>query len=163
MKITIKRLNVFILSASLLVLWAVGPAVSSAADYPSKPIQIIVPFSPGGGADTSQRTFNKYAEPLVGKTLVIVTKPGAGGTTGWAELVRKKPDGYTMAIVTPPFNVIPPLVRPRQTAADETEVIDAVERLASQLLRHMGESLPNIRRSDRLAWVTTNSLEAPEL
>jgi tripartite-type tricarboxylate transporter receptor subunit TctC len=115
MKVKIKRLNAFLLLASLLMLWAIIPAISFAADYPSKPIQIIVPFSPGGGADTSQRTFNKYAAPLVGQTLVIVTKPGAGGTTGWAELVRRKPDGYTMAIVTPPFNVIPPLVRPRQT------------------------------------------------
>jgi len=115
MKMTINRLNVSMLLAFLLLFGALGPAIGSAADYPSKPIQIIVPFSPGGGADTSQRTFNKHAEPLVGKPLVIVTKPGAGGTTGWAELVRKKPDGYTMAIITPPFNVIPPLVRPKQT------------------------------------------------
>ncbi len=115
MKMTTNRLKVSMLLVSLLLLWTLGPAISSAADYPSKPIQIIVPFGPGGGADTSQRTFNKYAAPLVGQTLVIVSKPGAGGATGWAELVRAKPNGYTMAIVTPPFNVIPPLVRPRQT------------------------------------------------
>jgi tripartite-type tricarboxylate transporter receptor subunit TctC len=115
MKMSRIRLNVSILLAFLLVFGALGSTLSYAADYPKKPIQIIVPFSPGGGADTSQRTFNKYAAPLVGKSLIIVTKPGAGGTTGWAELVRAKPDGYTMAIVTPPFNVIPPLVRPKQT------------------------------------------------
>ena len=45
----------------------------------------------------------------------VVNKPGAGGTKGWAELVRAKPDGYTIAIVTPPFNVIPALARPKQT------------------------------------------------
>ena len=78
-------------------------------------MEFIVPFDPGGGADASQRVFNKYAEPIVGQRLVIVNKPGAGGATGWAELVRAKPDGQTLAITTPPFNIIPALVRPKQT------------------------------------------------
>lgn len=94
---------------------ALAPAPSSAQKYPSHSIDIIVPFNPGGGADASQRTFNKFAEPLAGQPLVVVNKPGAGGTKGWAELVRAKPDGYTLAIVTPPFNVIPALARPKQT------------------------------------------------
>jgi tripartite-type tricarboxylate transporter receptor subunit TctC len=94
---------------------ALAPAPSVAQNYPSRSVDIIVPFNPGGGADASQRTFNKYAEPMVGQPLVVVNKPGAGGTKGWAELVRAKPDGYTIAIVTPPFNVIPALARPKQT------------------------------------------------
>lgn len=85
------------------------------ANFPSGAIQIIVPFNPGGGADASQRVFNKYAEPIVGQPLTIVNKAGAGGVTGWFELVRSKPDGQTLAIVTPPFNVLPVLVQPRQT------------------------------------------------
>jgi tripartite-type tricarboxylate transporter receptor subunit TctC len=94
----------------------IGSTLCSAADnYPDKPIQTIVPFSPGGGADVSQRIFNKYAEPIVGQPLIIVNKPGAGGATGWAELARSRPDGYTLAIITPPYNIIPPLVRPKQT------------------------------------------------
>ncbi len=99
-------------AASILAL-GLGPAV--AQDYPERAIDFIVPFNPGGGADASQRTFNKYAEPIVGQPLVIVNKPGAGGTAGWAEMVRAEPDGYTLAIVTPPFNVIPALARPQQT------------------------------------------------
>jgi tripartite-type tricarboxylate transporter receptor subunit TctC len=90
-------------------------ATVAAQKYPSRSVDIIVPFNPGGGADASQRAFNKYAEPLAGQPLVIVNKPGAGGTKGWAELVRAKPDGYTLAIVTPPFNVIPALANPKQT------------------------------------------------
>lgn len=91
------------------------PAPAKPAGYPSRPVEFIVPFDPGGGADASQRVFNKYAEPIVGQRLVIVNKPGAGGATGWAELVRAKPDGQTLTITTPPFNVIPTLVRPKQT------------------------------------------------
>ncbi len=99
-------------AASVLAL-GLGPA--AAQDYPSHAVDFVVPFNPGGGADSSQRTFNKYAEPIAGQPLVIVNKPGAGGTKGWAEMVRAEPDGYTMAIVTPPFNVIPALARPKQT------------------------------------------------
>ena len=94
---------------------ALAPTLVAAQSYPSRTVQIIVPFNPGGGADSSQRTFNKFAEPIVGQSLVVVNKPGAGGTRGWAELVRTKSDGYTLAIVTPPFNVIPALARPKQT------------------------------------------------
>ena len=100
------------LAAAGVLALGLGPA---AADYPERAIDFIVPFNPGGGADASQRTFNKFAEPIVGQPLVIVNKPGAGGTAGWAELVRAEPDGYTLAVVTPPFNVIPALARPRQT------------------------------------------------
>ena len=103
---------------------AAKPAASPAAQtgpiakpngYPSKPVQVVVPFNPGGGADNSQRVFNKYAEPIIGQQMVIVNKPGAGGATGWAEMVRSAPDGYTMSIITPPFNIIPALVTPQQT------------------------------------------------
>ena len=101
------------LAAAGAIALGLGPA--AAQDYPSRAVDVIVPFNPGGGADASQRTFNKYAEPIIGQPMVIVNKPGAGGTAGWAEMVRAEPDGYTMSIVTPPFNIIPALARPQQT------------------------------------------------
>jgi tripartite-type tricarboxylate transporter receptor subunit TctC len=90
-------------------------SMAQAQSYPTRSIDFIVPFAPGGGADASQRAFNTFAEPLVGKPLVVVNKPGAGGTTGWAELVRARPDGYTLTVTTPPFNILPALVKPKQT------------------------------------------------
>jgi tripartite-type tricarboxylate transporter receptor subunit TctC len=118
-----KRARTWIVPVLLLAAALCGPAAAFAAEpapakpagYPSRPVEFIVPFDPGGGADASQRIFNKHAEPIVGQRLVIVNKPGAGGATGWAELVRARPDGYTLSIVTPPFNVLPPLIRPKQT------------------------------------------------
>jgi tripartite-type tricarboxylate transporter receptor subunit TctC len=101
------------LAAAGILTLGLGPV--QAQDYPSRAIDVVVPFNPGGGADASQRTFNKYAEPIVGQPLVIVNKPGAGGTKGWAEMVRMDPDGYALSIVTPPFNVIPALARPKAT------------------------------------------------
>ncbi|MGQ7791979.1 Bug family tripartite tricarboxylate transporter substrate binding protein [Faunimonas sp. B44] len=92
-----------------------GAGQVAAQEYPSRTVEVIVPFAAGGGADASQRLFNKFAEPMIGQSMVVLNKPGAGGTTGWAELVRAEPDGYTLAIVTPPFNIIPALVKPKQT------------------------------------------------
>lgn len=99
--------------AAALGVTAGGQAL--AQSYPSKPVEIIVPFNAGGGTDVSQRTFNKYAEPLAGQSLVVINRPGAGGTTGWAELVRAEPDGYTLSTVTVPQNLVPALVKPKQT------------------------------------------------
>jgi tripartite-type tricarboxylate transporter receptor subunit TctC len=118
-----KRVCTWIVPVLLAAAALCGPAVALAAEpapakpagYPGRPVEFIVPFDPGGGADASLRIFNKSAEPIVGQRLVIVNKPGAGGATGWAELVRARPDGYTLSIVTPPFNVLPALIRPKQT------------------------------------------------
>ena len=104
-----------ITAVAAVVIAASGATFAGAAGYPDHTVQFIVPFNPGGGADASQRTFNRFAEKVVGQSMVIVNKPGAGGTRGWAELMHVKPDGYTLAIATPPFNIIPALVRPKQT------------------------------------------------
>ncbi|WP_274631218.1 tripartite tricarboxylate transporter substrate binding protein [Arvimicrobium flavum] len=94
---------------------ALAAATAARADYPERPIEVIVPFDPGGGADTSMRTFGKYAEKLAGQPVVVVNKPGGGGTIGWAEFVRATPDGYVLTLETPPFNVIPVLTKPSAT------------------------------------------------
>ena len=67
-----------------------------AADYPVKPIHLIVPFPPGGGNDTVARAIAQQAGPDLGQPLVIDNRPGAGGSVG-AELAAKAPpDGYTL-------------------------------------------------------------------
>lgn len=102
--------------ASLAVVAAfAGLSGAMAADYPARPIEFIVGFGAGGGGDISQRLFNKYAEPLVGKRLPVTNKPGAGGVIAWAELVRATPDGYTLAYTAPPVNIIPALAKPKET------------------------------------------------
>lgn len=94
---------------------AVGIGAAAASDYPSREINIIVPFGAGGGGDTSQRMFNKHAEPVVGQTLVVTNKPGAGGVIGWVEALQAEPDGYTLMAVTSPQNVLPAILSPAET------------------------------------------------
>jgi tripartite-type tricarboxylate transporter receptor subunit TctC len=66
--------------------------------FPSRPIELIVPFGPGGGADQLARLSGKLLEPMVGQGIPVVNVPGATGATGMAKLLAAPADGYSMAI-----------------------------------------------------------------
>ena len=71
---------------------------ATAQDYPNKPIRLVVPFPPGGGNDTVARTINIRLPGLLGQSVIIDHRPGAGGNLG-AEIVARSPaDGYTLLI-----------------------------------------------------------------
>ena len=106
------------LSSAIAVAFAatiVSAPQSKAQDYPARPVEFIVGAGAGGGGDTAQRLFNKFAEPLVGQRLLVTNKPGAGGVIGWAEVVRAAPDGYLLGYTSPPSNIIPALAKPKET------------------------------------------------
>jgi tripartite-type tricarboxylate transporter receptor subunit TctC len=81
---------------SLIALVLAGPVWSQ---YPSRPIEVIVPIAPGGGMDLQARLLAELAEPELKQKLVIVNRPGAGGTIGMAQITQAKPDGYTIGAV----------------------------------------------------------------
>jgi tripartite-type tricarboxylate transporter receptor subunit TctC len=66
--------------------------------YPDKPINIIVPFSAGGGLDLLARAMERTSSQHLGQPLIVVNKPGGAGTIGWNELVGAVPDGYTIGM-----------------------------------------------------------------
>ena len=84
-----------------LVLATVAPqAVAQAADYPNKPIKIIVPFSPGGAVDGPIRAIAQDVAKRLKQQVIIENRPGAGATIG-SELVAKAPaDGYTLLLAS---------------------------------------------------------------
>lgn len=67
-----------------------------AAAYPEKPVNVILPFGAGGGADLIMRPIEQVAKKYFNQPLVIVYRPGAGGVIATTELKNAKPDGYTM-------------------------------------------------------------------
>jgi tripartite-type tricarboxylate transporter receptor subunit TctC len=64
-------------------------------DWPTRPIQIIVPFGAGGDTDFHARTYAKYLEPILGVPVVVVNVPGANGSVGSIQVRDAQPDGYT--------------------------------------------------------------------
>jgi len=68
------------------------------AEYPAKPIHLIVPYAAGGGADHWGRLVSKELADRLGQTVVVENIPGAGGNNGTAEAARGRPDGYTLLL-----------------------------------------------------------------
>lgn len=70
------------------------------AEYPDKPITMIVPWAAGGSTDQTARVLAKAAEASLGQPIVIINRPGASTTIGMAELANSKPDGYTIGTLS---------------------------------------------------------------
>jgi tripartite-type tricarboxylate transporter receptor subunit TctC len=87
--------------ASCVLVLAFAPALTraeggSAASYPDKPVHLIVPFPPGGGADNLARLIMPKVAQALGQPIVIENKAGAGGNVGAELVARAAPDGYTL-------------------------------------------------------------------
>jgi len=87
---------------------AVTPA-ATADDYPSRPIELIVPYPPGGGNDVLARLVAAKMSAALNATIVIENRAGAGSTIGTRDVARSKPDGYTLLIATSSLAINPSL------------------------------------------------------
>ena len=76
-------------------------AVSALADFPDRPLKILVGFAPGGGSDILARTVAPALGEALGQTVIVDNLPGAGGNRAMAEVARAKADGYTLLMGTP--------------------------------------------------------------
>ena len=75
------------------------PAAQAADPWPTKPIQLVIPYPPGGSADLLGRPLAVQLQQQLGQPVVLDYKPGAGGTLATQYLARSKPDGYTVLMV----------------------------------------------------------------
>lgn len=84
-------------AASLVAAVAATCIGALAADYPHKPLQVIVPFAAGGGLDTNARAFSQALGEILKVSVVVVNKDGAAGTIGLQAAASAQPDGHTLA------------------------------------------------------------------
>ncbi len=88
---------------------ALGPVVARAdTAYPSRPVHIIVPFTPGGGADTVSRLLSPQLQKLLGQPFVVENRAGAAGRIGTGVVAKSDPDGHTLLVSTESSLVIAP-------------------------------------------------------
>ena len=102
------RTALFALGAILLAGGLLN-APASAADYPTKPIQLVSPYGAGGDSDLTARVWAEFAKKKLGQPVVVVNKTGGGGLTGTLFAARAKPDGYTLFLAQAGPNIIIPL------------------------------------------------------
>jgi len=86
---------------------AIVPLAAAAADFPSKPIRVIVPWPAGGSTDTLARIVGQRMTTIAGQQVVIDNRPGASGTIGADIASKANPDGYTITIVEASHVIMP--------------------------------------------------------
>jgi tripartite-type tricarboxylate transporter receptor subunit TctC len=91
------RMGSSILACAALVA-AFGPQPTHAQDFPTRPVTMVVPFTPGGAGDILSRMIGPRLEQKWGKPLIVENKPGAGGVIGAVAVQKANPDGYTLMI-----------------------------------------------------------------
>jgi tripartite-type tricarboxylate transporter receptor subunit TctC len=83
-------------------------SASGQPTYPTRPVRIIVPFAPGGGADTVSRLLSPHLQILLGQPFVVENRAGAAGRIGAGVAAKSDPDGHTLLVTTESSLVIAP-------------------------------------------------------
>ena len=135
---------------------ALGISTAQAADFPSRAITIVVPYSPGA-TDTLARTLSEGLSEDLGQPVVVETRPGAGGTVGAASVASADPDGYTLLFAVSSVQTVAPhqrelpygfddlrpvarvAVGPNVIAARADAPFDSIEGLIAYATDHPGE------------------------
>jgi tripartite-type tricarboxylate transporter receptor subunit TctC len=93
--------------------------VGRAQEFPTKPVELVIPFGPGGSHDLTARAIVGVAQPYLGQPLVVVLKPGGGGAVGSQYVAKAKPDGHTLLLGGTGPNTIFALVQKAPTGPDQ--------------------------------------------
>ena len=100
MKTSLTKVSYWALLALAMALVFFSNAVFAQSPFPNKPIRLIVGFAPGGGADSAARLIVPKLAEVLGQSVVIENKPGAGGNLSSDLLMKAEPDGYTIMLTT---------------------------------------------------------------
>src|SRR4051812_33339430 len=99
--------------AVLLAVLLIGPA--AADDYPTRPVQLMNPYPPGGVTDMMARVLATEMSQLLGRSVVVLNRDGAAGALGSSIVAAAKPDGYSLLFVPALVVTVQPAMRPKLT------------------------------------------------
>ena len=121
------RSGVLLFSALVL---AFGASASAQETYPNKPIRALIPYAPGGAVDITTRIVAEPMREILGQPIAIENKPGAFGIIAANELVRAKPDGYTIEFGNVNSHAIWPVIHKSKSPFNFEKEIGAIARFA---------------------------------
>ena len=106
--------------------------VAAVAAYPEKPIQFVVPYAPGGTTDLIARIVAPKLGEILGQPVVIINKPGAGGSVGSSFVAKEQPDGYTIVMAVESSHAVNPSVQ-KTPSYDPSKDFSPISNLANVL------------------------------
>ncbi|WP_313620905.1 tripartite tricarboxylate transporter substrate binding protein [Achromobacter sp.] len=116
-----------LLFAALAAAGLAATPAHAADDWPSKPIKIIVPYTPGGSTDIVTRIVMEKLGPRLNQTIVVENRPGANSSLGSAIAAKAEPDGYTFLSMLPAYIINFHLYKLGYTPADLTPVVQMAD------------------------------------
>ncbi|MFO1412517.1 MAG: tripartite tricarboxylate transporter substrate binding protein [Burkholderiales bacterium] len=126
-------------------------AMAAAQSYPSKPLRLLVPFTPGGSQDVIGRLFAQKVGDALGQTIVVENKPGAGGLIATQETARSAPDGYTLFLSTGAQMAIEPALNAKAGYDPLKDFVQVIHLADAPLVLLATPSLPAATLKDLIA------------
>ena len=121
--------------AVLFVLSFMAVMPGQAADFPTKEVQIIIPWAAGGATDLIFRALAATSGKYLGKPVVVVNEPGGGGAVGYTEGMKAAPDGYTLTAAVTPMTILPHQVTTAFTYKNFEPILNVVSDPSMFLIR----------------------------
>src|SRR6187549_1874028 len=97
----------------LAAVLACGLSLDAAAQYPNKPIRLVIGFAPGGAADTVARALSAPLGNILGQPVIVENRAGAGSSIAAENVAKSAPDGYTLLIASPASISVNPALNPK--------------------------------------------------
>lgn len=112
-----KSIGLLLSCATATLLTGLAP-LAARADYPSRPIELVVPSSAGGGTDSMARVFADSAKKHISQPIIVTNRPGASGAIGLGEIQRAPADGYKVSVLISELATIPGMKLAKFTSSD---------------------------------------------
>ena len=125
-------------------------------NYPNKPVKLIVPFAPGGGADIVARAISQPMAQLLGQAVVIENKPGGGGTLAADYVAKSAPDGYTLLYTTPGPQMTNPYLMDRLPYNSVTDLTPISQVVFGASVLVINKNLPVNSLKELIAYAKSN-------
>ena len=162
------RAHAAVLVAIVGVINGLG-GVASAATYPVRPMEYVIPFGPGGGTDLTLRLYKDKVEKLLGQPIIMTYKPGAGGVVAGSYVTAAKPDGHTVFAISNTSLVTSILARKAPFTLDDIVPVCTLTLTTTMLVVRKESPFKTLKdlieaaRTQRITYSTTAAFSAAHL
>jgi tripartite-type tricarboxylate transporter receptor subunit TctC len=141
---------------SVVAAVALAAGAAPAQSYPARPIRIVVPFSPGGPTDMISRIIGQRMQSILGQTIFVENRLGAGGTIGTRAVVAADPDGYTPLVGNTAAPVIAPVINKNLGNGPAIAFVPIAQIATSSNVLVVNPTLPVTTVADLIAYARAN-------